>query len=174
MSVPWHSTEISKRKLSSSGKTRFLSWALIKYKDVILPVSEIHCRFIFTMGFSILVRWHLYIEPAPGASQVPIHQQTECRLTNRLGYRGSSEKHELDSPPLIWLNIQPTWRHGWNWFTRGFGDICICCLILKRRITHNGYIFSSLIAGFPFIISYSLQHAINLFFLICDWQIFPV
>ena len=38
------------------------SRGLNQYKDVILPVYD---RLISTMGFSILVRWHLYIESGP-------------------------------------------------------------------------------------------------------------
>ena len=46
----------------------------------------------------------------PG-SQTPNRQQTECLLTNRLSYRGSSKKLELDSPSLWSASIQPTWPH---------------------------------------------------------------
>ena len=46
----------------------------------------------------------------PG-SQTPNRQQTECSLTNRLSYRGSSKKLEFDSPSLWSASIQPTWPH---------------------------------------------------------------
>ena len=62
----------------------------------------------------------------PG-SQTPNRQQTECLLTNRLSYRGSSKKLELDSPSLWSASIQPTWPHCQLTFAPGSGDIHICC-----------------------------------------------
>ena len=41
----------------------------------------------------------------------PNIQQTECPLTNRLSYRWSSWKLELNSPPLRSASIQPTRPH---------------------------------------------------------------
>ena len=38
-------------------------------------------------------------------------QQTECPLTNRLGYRGSSEELKINSPSLWSASIQPTQPH---------------------------------------------------------------
>ena len=58
----------------------------------------------------------------PG-SQTPNRQQTECSLTNRLSYRGSSWKLELDSPSLWSASIQPTWPHCQLTFAPGSGDI---------------------------------------------------
>ena len=43
-------------------------WVLIQYKDVILPTVEIrriYDRLIPTVGFPLLVRYHLYIESVP-------------------------------------------------------------------------------------------------------------
>ena len=60
-------------------------------------------------------------------SQTPNRQQTECSLTNRLSYRGSSKKLELDSPSLWSASIQPTWPHCQLTFAPGSGDIHICC-----------------------------------------------
>ena len=62
----------------------------------------------------------------PG-SQTPNRQQTECSLTNRQSYRGSSLKLELDSPSLWSASIQPTWPHCQLTFAPGSGDIHICC-----------------------------------------------
>ena len=62
----------------------------------------------------------------PG-SQTPNRQQTECLLTNRLSYRGSSKKLELDSPSLWSASIQPTWPHCQLTFAPGSGDLHICC-----------------------------------------------
>ena len=62
----------------------------------------------------------------PG-SQTPNRQQTECLLTNRLSYRGSSKKLELDSPSLWSASIQPTWPHCQLTFAPGSGNIHICC-----------------------------------------------
>ena len=62
----------------------------------------------------------------PG-SQTPNRQQTECSLTNRLSYRGSSQKLELDSQSLWSASIQPTWPHCQFTFAPGSGDIHICC-----------------------------------------------
>ena len=47
----------------------------------------------------------------PRGSLKPNLQQTECLLTNRLSYRGSSYRLELDSPSLWPASIQPTWPH---------------------------------------------------------------
>ena len=60
-------------------------------------------------------------------SQTPNQQQTECSLTNRLSYRGSSSKLELDSPSLWSVSIQPTRPHCQLTFASGSGDIHICC-----------------------------------------------
>ena len=61
-------------------------------------------------------------------SQTPIHQQTECLLTNRLSYRGSSlKKLELDSPSLWSASIQPTRPYCQLAFAPGSGDMHICC-----------------------------------------------
>ena len=60
----------------------------------------------------------------PG-SQTPNRQQTECLQTNRLSYRGSSWKLELDSPSLWSASIQPTWPHCQLTFAPGSGDIHI-------------------------------------------------
>ena len=62
----------------------------------------------------------------PG-SQKPNRQQTECSMTNRLTYRGSSKKFELDSPSLWSASIQSTWPHCQLTFAPGSGDIHICC-----------------------------------------------
>ena len=57
----------------------------------------------------------------PSGSQTPNRQQTQCPLTNRLSYRGSSKKLELDSSSLWSASIQPTRPHSrfgirtWLW-----------------------------------------------------------
>ena len=63
----------------------------------------------------------------PSGSQTPNRQQTECPLTNRLSYRGSSLKLELDSPSLWSASIQPTRPHSRLAFAPGSGDIHVCC-----------------------------------------------
>ena len=63
----------------------------------------------------------------PSGSQTPNRQQTECSLTNRLSYRGSSYKLELDSPSLWSASIQPTRPHSRLAFAPGSGDIQVCC-----------------------------------------------
>ena len=60
-------------------------------------------------------------------SQTPIRQQTECTLTNRLSYRGSSKNLEFDSPSLWSASIQPTRPHSRLAFAPGSGDIHVCC-----------------------------------------------
>ena len=45
----------------------------------------------------VFLCWMQDLNPGP---QTPNRQQTECSLTNRLSYRGSSKKLELDSPSL--------------------------------------------------------------------------
>ena len=56
----------------------------------------------------VFLCWMQDLNPGP---QTPNRQQTECSLTNRLSYRGSSKKLELDSPSLWSASIQPTWPH---------------------------------------------------------------
>ena len=68
--------------------------------------------------------WMQDLNPGP---QTPNCQQTECSLTNRLSYRGSSLKYEFDSPSLWSASIQPTWPHCQLTFAPGSGDIHICC-----------------------------------------------
>ena len=57
---------------------RHSTWALIQYKHVVLPIKEIveirrsWDHLISTMGFPILVRWHLYIEWAPWCTCSPV------------------------------------------------------------------------------------------------------
>ena len=60
-------------------------------------------------------------------SQTPNRQQSECLLTNRLSYRESRIKLELDSPSLWSASVQPTWPHCQLTFAPGSGDIHICC-----------------------------------------------
>ena len=69
------------------------------------------------------------------AFQVHTRQQREFSLTNRLCYRGSSEKW-LDSPFLWWRSIPPTWRQWRKWFTPGSGDIinCLNLVTLWHRV----------------------------------------
>ena len=72
----------------------------------------------------VFLCWMQDLNPGP---QTPNRQQTECSLTNRLSYRGSSLKFELDSPSLWSASIQPTWPHCQLTFAPGSGDIHICC-----------------------------------------------
>ena len=62
----------------------------------------------------------------PSGFQTPNRQQTECPLTNRLSYRGSSLKLELDRPSLWSASIQPIWHHSRLAFAPGSGDIHVC------------------------------------------------
>ena len=73
---------------------------------------------------SVFLCWMQDLNPGP---QTPNRQQTECSLTNRLSYRGSSLKLELDSPSLWSASIQLTWPHCQLTFAPGSGDIHICC-----------------------------------------------
>ena len=72
----------------------------------------------------VFLCWEQDLNPGP---RTPNRQQTECSLTNRLSYRGSSLKLELDSPSLWSASIQPTWPHCQLTFAPGSGDIHICC-----------------------------------------------
>ena len=74
----------------------------------------------------------------PG-SQTPNRQQTECLLTNRLSYRGSSKKLELDSPSLWSASIQPTWPLRQLTFAPGSGDKLICCCSFRCSGTGKRY-----------------------------------
>ena len=72
----------------------------------------------------------------PSGSQTPNRQQTECPLTNRLSYPGSSLKLELHSPSLWSASIQPTRPHSrfdirtWLWrYT--------CLLLLISMLWHR-------------------------------------
>ena len=72
----------------------------------------------------VFLCWRQDLNPGP---QTPNRQQTECSLTNRLSYRRSSLKLELDSPSLWSASIQPTWPHCQLTFAPGSGDIHISC-----------------------------------------------
>ena len=68
----------------------------------------------------VFLCWRQDLNPGP---QTPNRQQTECSLTNRLSYRGSCLKLELDSPSLWSASTQPTWPHCQLTFAPGSGDI---------------------------------------------------
>ena len=73
-------------------------------------------------------------------SQTPIRLQTECLLTNRLSYRGSTQKKlELDSPSLWSASIQPTRPHCQLAFAPGSGDIHVCCCQFRCSGTGKRY-----------------------------------
>ena len=72
----------------------------------------------------VFLCWRQDLNPGP---QTPIRQHTECSLTTRLSYRGSSWKLELFSPSLWSASLQPTWPHCHLTFAPGSGDIHICC-----------------------------------------------
>ena len=61
-----------------------VTWKMFPFDDVISignPIVEIRLsydRLIFTMGFPILVRWHLYIESGPGWFKTQWHT---CDIT---------------------------------------------------------------------------------------------
>ena len=71
----------------------------------------------------VFLCWRQDLNPGP---QTPNRQQTECWLTNRLSFRGSSYKLELDSPSLWSASIQSIWPHCQLTFAPGSGDIHIC------------------------------------------------
>ena len=78
----------------------------------------------------------------PSGSQTPNRQQTECRLTNRLNYRGSSLKTWTRQPvPMISEHSahstqQPFGIHTWLWrYT--------CLLLLISMLWHRQAIFES-------------------------------
>ena len=73
------------------------------------------------------VVFHCWMQDLNPGSQTPNRQQTECPLTNRLSYRGSSLKLQLDSPSLWSASIQPTRPHSQLAFAPGSGDIHVCC-----------------------------------------------
>ena len=74
-------------------------------------------------------------------------------------------KHQFDRPVLGAM--------------AGIGSpVALAIYVLERRMKYDSYIFCSWIVEFPFITSYSLQHAINVFFLFAidkyiQLQIFP-
>ena len=69
---------------SSLVKVMVVSWAQIQYKYVVLPVYEnpiVEIRWLLdglisTVGFPILLRWHLYIESGPFMDL--FHYQIQC------------------------------------------------------------------------------------------------
>ena len=70
-------------------------------------------------------------------SQTPNRQQTQCPLTNRLSYRGSSKKLELDGSSLWSASFQPTRPHSrFGIRTRLWRYTCLLLLIC----THMGSI----------------------------------
>ena len=80
-----------------------------------------------------------WMQDLNSGSQTPNWQQTECSLTNRLSYRGSSWKLELDSPSLWSVSIQPTRHHCQLTFAPGSGDIHICCCQFRCSGTGKRY-----------------------------------
>ena len=81
-------------------------------------------------------------ESNPSGSQTPNRQQTECSLTNRLSYRGSSYKTWTRQPvPMIsehsaHLTPQPFGIRTWLWrYT--------CLLLLISMLWHRQAIFES-------------------------------
>ena len=60
--------------------------------------------------------------------KTPNRQQTVCPHTNRLSYRGSNKKLELNFPSLSWVDIiQPTLFHCRSAFVSGSGDMHVYC-----------------------------------------------
>ena len=82
-------------------------------------------RYSNRKGTSCLPLLHAGFEP--WRSETPNRQQTECSLTNRLSYRRSSLKLELDSLSLWWANIRPTWLHCRLAFAPGSVNIHVNC-----------------------------------------------
>ena len=83
--------------------------------DALAEASDFRIR-----GQVVFLCWMQDFNPG---SLEPNLQQTECPLTNRLNYRGSSWKLELDSPSLWSASIQPTQPHCLLAFAPGSGDI---------------------------------------------------
>ena len=102
------------------------------------PVTIITCiLYIYTSLLLISMLWHrqaifdskrasclplLNVGFEPGSLE-PNLKQTECPLTNRLSYWGSSEKLELNSSCKWSMSIQPTRSHCRLAFAPGSGDI---------------------------------------------------
>ena len=71
-------------------------------------------------------------------------QPTECPLTNRLSYQGSSWNLELNSLSLWSTSIQPTQPHCQLAFAPGSGDIHVCnhsfrCSVTGKRFSNHIY-----------------------------------
>ena len=76
--------------------------SMIWHRQAIFERKQTSCLPLLNAGFD------------PRGSLEPNLQQTECPLTNRLNYQGStwsSEKLEVDSPSLWPASIQPTQPH---------------------------------------------------------------
>ena len=120
-----------------------------------------HCQLTFAPGSAIYIFVVVNIDAMAQASGIQIEarevvflcwmqdlisgsqtinrQQTECSLTSRLSYRGSSSKLELDSPSLWSVSIQPTRPHCQLTFAPGSGDIHICCCQFRCSGTGKWY-----------------------------------
>ena len=106
----------------------FTAKVIICYKIYIIAIT-----FLLLLLISML--WHrpaiieskadkLSSSAEPGSLKTPIRKQIECPL-NRLNYRGSSLKLELNSPSPWWVSIQPTWLHCRLAFAPGSGDMFV-------------------------------------------------
>ena len=110
----------------------------------------------------------------PG-SQTLNRQQAECTLTNRLSYRGSSKKLELDSLSIWSASIQPTRLHYQLAFAPGSGDINVCYIHVKHSCKMLMYICMYVL--FLILWSTNTQNAPNVFLVaqkvLQNKQLFP-
>ena len=72
------------------------------------------------------VVFHCWMQDSNPGSLDPNHQQTVFPLTNRLSYRGSSLKRELNSPSILSITIQPIRPHSQLAFSPRSSDIHSC------------------------------------------------
>ena len=131
----WSSVESKVDQLSSSAECRVHTyihahphmhacmhtymWVVVNFDDLAQARD-----FRIEMRQVVFLCW---VQDSNPGSQTPNHQQTECPLKNRLSYRGSSEKFELDSPSQDQRAFKPNWPHCRLAFAPASGDIHVWC-----------------------------------------------
>ena len=87
--------------------------------DALAQASDIRIK----RGQAVFLCW---MQDSNPGSLTPNRLQTEYPLTNRPSCRGSSWKHQLDSPSLWSASIQPIRAHCWLAFACGSDHIHVC------------------------------------------------
>ena len=102
-------------------------WHLTSLGNPIVEIRRSYDRLISTMGFPVLVRWHLYIESGPSSGiECLLHCKHRelpwCQLSRHWRHYGLSQRQLCDHWQHVgcrWDNLQCLWwRQNWH------HDIC--------------------------------------------------